>query len=726
MSSCLIIMQGNKMYIGADTACSIKAEDGYRRFSDDMPKLFSLGQSVFFCSGRKSDAEKCVSWIYDNFKTEIDIKKLEHYLKDVIVSNDDNVFNVEFLLCDYNNHKVIQLSQYNDFKPMIYNCSDELRILCGGYKTKDSFLIAKKNLILNKSVREIYKDVFESISDECVGGKVILYNSPTSFEVISLEETNIKYANNDKELFLLTSDFVTSGVVNGSQIIGGDIYSQNYVPKQKGTYFDLINGDFQLAGGNFLYDSSNGKLKITGVDIDWSTSTTPKITDINGLHDTLITQSASITANANAITAEVTRSKGAEEDLSSSITQTATTITSKVNAVEKNLSDNYSTTTQMNSAITQSATNITSTVSATYETKTNASAKYSSFQSQISQNATNINLKVSASDLVKEINNQIDIGTDAITISGNKLIVDSTNFKLTSNGNVTVTGKVTATEGKIGGWTIASTYIGASVDGVGSIYITSPGDSNYWIRTHNAANGGGTRTFSVSKAGQLYARGAEISGKLTAGSGSILGADSYIGSSGSGWKITNNQIHTVKTTTFNVNGTNVTQPLLTLSAGSDASGTYLYAPNYFQIGGALDGVGNIGANFVGKVFIGGDCSITGNCNITGVATASNLTITGGTIKISNNSTGDAFQVTSNGYTHIKKGVLGNGTLGLFVVDKGIETQSKNNRIFTILGIPIEDTTGKVFYAIISVYDANEHTYVYEAGITKDGWRTYTH
>lgn len=258
MSSCLIITQGNKMYIGADTACSIITEDGYRRFSDDMPKLFSLGNSVFFCSGRKIDAEKCVNWIYDNFKTEIDIKELEHYFKDVsTVVNKDNLFNIEFLLCDYNNHKVVQLSQYNDFKPMIYDYSDELRILCGGYKTKDSFLMAKKNLILNKSTREIYKDVFESISDECVGGKVILYNSPTSFEIISLKESDIKYANNDNELFLLTSDFVTSGVVNGSQIIGGDIYSENY-SSTKGTHINLNDGSFSFAGGNLKYDETNG------------------------------------------------------------------------------------------------------------------------------------------------------------------------------------------------------------------------------------------------------------------------------------------------------------------------------------------------------------------------------------------------------------------------------------------------------------------------------------
>ena len=75
---------------------------------------------------------------------------------------------------------------------------------------------------------------------------------------------------------------------------------------------------------------------------------------------------------------------------------------------------------------------------------------------------------------------------------------------------------LSALKAKIGGWTIASTYIGNSQEG-GSIYITSKSDNSpYWIRTHNAASGGGARTFSISKTGQLYAIAGEIAGwKIT-------------------------------------------------------------------------------------------------------------------------------------------------------------------------------------------------------------------
>lgn len=330
----------------------------------------------------------------------------------------------------------------------------------------------------------------------------------------------------------LTSDFVTSGVVNGSQIIGGDIYSENY-SSTKGTHLALNDGSFNF-GHKIIYDAPTDKLTMKGVNIEWSSSTTPEISDIDGLNDELgskVTQTefdntmknystteqvdakitvskteissemnkqitetktyadnAANTAQTNAInnTTEKLKSYSTTTEMNSAINQKADSInlsvseqitetktyannvataaqsnaiadtteklksystttqmnaaidlkadaiTSKVNAVEKNLSDNYSTTTQMNSAITQSANSITSTVSSTYETKTNASTKYTSLQSQITQNANNINLKVSTDDLV----NQINVGTEAIELTGNRVIINSDNFKLSADGTI--------------------------------------------------------------------------------------------------------------------------------------------------------------------------------------------------------------------------------------------------------------------------------------------------
>lgn len=66
--------------------------------------------------------------------------------------------------------------------------------------------------------------------------------------------------------FGVTAKFLTAGYINGSQIIGGEIYSQNY-GQDIGTMFDLNSGKFSLGGGKIKYDGDNLILK--GVNLTW-------------------------------------------------------------------------------------------------------------------------------------------------------------------------------------------------------------------------------------------------------------------------------------------------------------------------------------------------------------------------------------------------------------------------------------------------------------------------
>lgn len=59
----------------------------------------------------------------------------------------------------------------------------------------------------------------------------------------------------------LSAKFCQSSYISGSQIIGGDIYSENY-SSTAGTHIDLNSGNFSFAGGNLKYDGS--KLKFNG------------------------------------------------------------------------------------------------------------------------------------------------------------------------------------------------------------------------------------------------------------------------------------------------------------------------------------------------------------------------------------------------------------------------------------------------------------------------------
>lgn len=74
----------------------------------------------------------------------------------------------------------------------------------------------------------------------------------------------------------VSSDFITAGFVSGSQIIGGNIYSDNYsVTDRTGSYLNLRDGTFSFGGGSIRFE--NGKLLISSPDIP----TTDQITEIN-------------------------------------------------------------------------------------------------------------------------------------------------------------------------------------------------------------------------------------------------------------------------------------------------------------------------------------------------------------------------------------------------------------------------------------------------------------
>lgn len=104
---------------------------------------------------------------------------------------------------------------------------------------------------------------------------------------LGLGRHKYKYFDIDKiirenEAYGLSARFVQAGHVYGSQIIGGEIFSTNYSPTT-GTYLDLVKGSFSFAGGKLSYNVDTSKLIMRGVNVEWDSTTTPEITDINGL-----------------------------------------------------------------------------------------------------------------------------------------------------------------------------------------------------------------------------------------------------------------------------------------------------------------------------------------------------------------------------------------------------------------------------------------------------------
>lgn len=109
-----------------------------------------------------------------------------------------------------------------------------------------------------------------------------------------------------------------------------------------------------------------------------------------------------------------------------------------------------------------------------------------STNSRFEQTAAQILLKVSKG----EVSSQLSVESDKVTISGNRLIVNSTNFQLDGNGNATFSGDVVAAH--ISGSTFESDvfYANDSAVGIGDFYTSANGSNvfrsnNGWFKVNS-------------------------------------------------------------------------------------------------------------------------------------------------------------------------------------------------------------------------------------------------
>ena len=244
---------------------------------------------------------------------------------------------------------------------------------------------------------------------------------------------------------------------------------------------------------------------IRRVNKDGTTKSNPTTTQLGQAHFTLeegtntfeiVTYSAPIEVKYAMKTA-FTEIFATRTEMSSEIKQTAQSINLSVN---QKLS-NYSTTTEMYSAITLTATEINSVVA----TKVGNDEVIS----KINQSAERVQIEA----------DKISLAGKLINLTSDNIVIASTNFNVDKNGNITcsnanITGKVTATSGKIAGYTInGNQLIGNSV---GLSGLSGEGWA-FWAGSNTA----GSAPFRVGHDGSLIATSADISGTITATSGTF-------------------------------------------------------------------------------------------------------------------------------------------------------------------------------------------------------------
>ena len=286
-------------------------------------------------------------------------------------------------------------AKYEDYlvksidKLQIMEKENDIGVIVGsgnnGYEIKGNFLVYGKG---STELREIANNVYGKIrgivyrpfSADCKGNPCLEVGAAIRF--------NTKYE--------IVESYVLKRTLKGIQALRDAISAdgEEYRTKKVNSVHEDI---LQLKGKSNVLERTIEETKSTITDVE------------KGLQ-------SQITQNAESITMEVTRAKGAEGTLSSKITQTAESITAEV---------------------------------------TRAKGAEESLSSSITQTAESIKTKVSKGSVSSEISQE----SDKVTLTANRLIVNSTGFNLDGNGNASLSGTITSSVMN------ASTITGTTITG---------------------------------------------------------------------------------------------------------------------------------------------------------------------------------------------------------------------------------------------------------------------
>ena len=254
-----------------------------------------------------------------------------------------------------------------------------------GYNIEGNFLVYGKGSdelrgIANNVFGKIKNLVYRPYSADCKGNPCLEVGNSIRF--------NTKYE--------LIETYILKRTLKGIQALRDAISAdgEEYRTKKVNSVHQDI---LQLKGKSNVLERTIEETKSTITDVE------------KGLQ-------SQITQNAESITMEVTRAKGAEGTLSSKITQTAESITSEV---------------------------------------TRAKGAEESLSSSITQTAESIKTKVSKGSVSSEISQE----PDKVSLTANRLIVNSTGFNLDGNGNASLSGTITSSVMN------ASTITGTTITG---------------------------------------------------------------------------------------------------------------------------------------------------------------------------------------------------------------------------------------------------------------------
>jgi hypothetical protein len=204
LSSVLVVQTHDQIYIGADSAVSTNINNNtYRLQNEKGKKLHIIEDMVIFCSGNMALSEKIIDTFKSSNEKSINSLKL---ITSKLCKHHDIVSSIPIDIIvariEENQSVVYQISPYNSFEIGSKKVEiDDIGIWTGGLKTEKAFDTAVTNIQTGNNIFDTFKNSFNKISCEAIGGeltvykvskrsinKVLIYNiqEPKSLKTISI------------------------------------------------------------------------------------------------------------------------------------------------------------------------------------------------------------------------------------------------------------------------------------------------------------------------------------------------------------------------------------------------------------------------------------------------------------------------------------------------------------------------------------------------------------
>jgi hypothetical protein len=353
----------------------------------------------------------------------------------------------------------------------------------------------------------------------------------------------------------MNADFVTAGVVSGSQIIGGDIYSDNYSKSGgTGSYLNLRDGTFSFGGGSLRFEG--GELLISSPNV----ITKNEVTEINERYlKTTTVYAENLQVGSANIVGELTASQINTTGLIAE-NISGTTITGKsIMGGYLLIGDKSGTYAEIasNGVLSCSGANITGVITANdgeiggwtitghkIYAGDGKDVKVAAMQAPTTSAnwvfAAGGTTHDSYADCPFRVHKDGSVYASNLTVTGGTINIGSS-FKVSNTGvltcsGATVNGVLTAGVGSsIGGWSVDgnSIYAGSWTNSANRVFMCTGTSASYTIggSTQSGWVFGAGSTFGVTKSGGLYSTSGKI-GDWTITNNGLSSGDSYIASDG--------------------------------------------------------------------------------------------------------------------------------------------------------------------------------------------------